>query len=185
MSNGELIFRNFRGNVIRREDSFSGILYCGRKYTSFKGCACLDCDGSCEPGSGCACPECDYTLAYILYCTGQMYCPLCKSMLLKLNIFNLKKLNDLNDNISVLCNECNNAYNYNCLPIMHCRKCIYNLCPNCAFSKISLNNLKEIKNIFNIGTLEGEGIFYCGKNYVFPNKCICSSCDGQCGPYIS
>ena len=156
MSNGELIFRNFRGNVIRREDSFSGILYCGRKYTSFKGCACLDCDGSCEPGSGCACPECDYTLAYILYCTGQMYCPLCKSMLLRLNIFNLKKLNDLNDNISVLCNECNNAYNYNCLPIMHCRS-----------------------------TLEGEGIFYCGKNYVFPNKCICSSCDGQCGPYIS
>ena len=183
MSNGQLIFKNFKGNVVRGKDIFSGILYCGKKYTSLNGCACLECDGSCGPDNGCACPDCDYTLAYILYCTGEMYCPNCKSMLLRLNIFNIKLLNGLQDNISILCNGCNGIYNQRCLPLMHCRRCTYSLCPNCAFSKISMDKLKHIRNIFTIGTFGGEGIFYCGKKYTFPNMCICSTCDGQCGPY--
>jgi len=183
MSNGELVFRNFRSNIARGKDFCAGILYCGKKYTSNNGCACLGCDGTCGPDNGCACPDCDLTLAYILYCTGEMHCPFCKSMLLRLNIFNIKKLNDLDDNAQILCNGCNQTYHYNFLPIMHCRKCCYNLCPNCAFSKISLDKLKSLRNIFNIGNSGGEGIFYCGKKYVFPSMCICSSCDGQCGPY--
>lgn len=183
MSNGQLVFKNFRGNVVRGKDIFSGILYCGKKYTSLNGCACLYCDGTCGPDSGCACPDCDYTLAYILYCTGEMFCPNCKSMLLRLNIFNIIILNGLQDNISIFCCGCNRMYNQRSLPLMHCRRCTYSLCPNCAFAKISMDKLKYIKNIFTIGTSGGEGIFYCGKKYTFPDMCICSTCDGQCGAY--
>ena len=183
MSNGEIIFRNSRSNIARGKDFCSGILYCGKKYTSSGGCACLNCDGQCGPGNGCPCPDCDYTLAYILYCTGEMHCPLCKSMLLRLNIFNIKILNNLEGNVQILCNGCLQTYHSDYLPIMHCRKCCYNLCPNCAFSKISIDKLKSIRNIFNVGNSNGGGIFYCGKKYVYPKMCICSSCDGQCGPY--
>ena len=125
------------------------IEYCGKKYTSNKGCPCLNCDGYCGPENGCPCPECYYTLSYILYSTGEMVCPYCQSMLIRLNIFNIRLLRELRNNSSIYCNLCNFAYNQVFIPMMHCRKCNYNMCPNCAFSKISLGNFKVITNIIN------------------------------------
>lgn len=183
MSNENLIFRNFRSIMHRGKDNFAGILYCGKQYTSEGGCACLKCDGFCGPDNGCPCPDCNYTLAYILYCTGEMNCPRCKLKLLRLNFFNIINLNDLNNNSEIICHGCNKTYKEKCLIFMHCRNCIYNLCPNCAFSKISLEKLSAIRDVLYIGCSEGQGIFYCKKSYTVPKKCICGSCDGLCGPY--
>lgn len=183
MSNNEMFFRNSKGIIKNGKDICQGLLYCGKQYTSAGGCRCFTCDGFCGFDNGCPCPDCDYTLSYILYCTNEMICPLCNSMLLRINICNIKLLNGLQNDYSVVCNLCNKSYNQNFLPIMHCRKCNYNICPNCAFSKVKIDNLKEIRNNINVGNSGGEGIIYCGKQYTYPNMCICGTCDGTCGSF--
>ena len=181
MSNGELIFRNTLGIIKRGEGIAQGLLYCGKKYSTDGGCPCLQCDGHCGPGDGCPCPDCYYTLSYILYSTGEMVCPFCKSMLLRKNIFNLRLLRGLPDNSSINCNLCKNSYDQVYLPMMHCRKCNYNMCPNCAFSKIRLGNFKVMTGLINWGYSGGEGILYCNNRYTNQNMCLCGSCDGTCG----
>jgi len=177
----EFIFKSRKGNIMRRGKGDSqGILYCGKKFTSHGGCQCLGCDGYCGPDSGCACPDCDYTLAYILYSTGEMICPKCQSMLIRLNIYNLKNLTNI---VSFLCNICFKNYFNNHLPIMHCMACNYNICPKCAFAKINIQKLKPFSDLLYNGHSGGEGMLYCGKKYTLNHKCICGSCDGNCGKY--
>ena len=183
MSNNEIIFRNSKGIIQRGKDNSQGLLYCGKQYTSSGGCRCLGCDGFCGPYNGCPCPDCDYTLSYILYCTGEMSCPYCKSMLLRINIFNLKLMSGFQNDYSIICNLCNKSYKDNYIPLMYCRNCNYKICPNCAFSRINVDKLNEIRNPLNDGNSNGEGIVYCGKQYTYPNMCLCGSCDGNCGLY--
>ena len=181
MSDDEIIFRNSKGIIRRGRDISQGVLYCGKQFTSPGGCRCFGCDGYCGPYNGCACPDCDYTLSYALYSTGEMNCPLCKSLLLRINIFNLKLMIGLQNNYSITCNSCNKSYNEIYLPLMFCRKCNYKICPNCAFSKINVDKLINIRNVLNLGYSDGEGIYYCGKQYTYPNMCLCGKCNGFCG----
>ena len=181
MSNEEIIFRNTAGIIKRGKGIAQGLLYCGKKYSTYGGCPCLNCDGQCGPDDGCPCPDCYYTLSYILYSTGEMVCPLCKFMLLRKNIFNLRLLRRLSNNSSINCNLCKNSYNQAYLPMMHCRKCNYNMCPNCAFSKIRLGNFIVRTCLIYWGFAGGEGILYCNNRYTNQNMCLCGSCGGVCG----
>ena len=64
-----------------------------------------------------------------------MNCPYCKSMLLRINIFNLKLMSGFQNNFSINCILCNKSYKDNYIPLMYCRKCNYKICPNCTFIK--------------------------------------------------
>ena len=184
MSNTEIIFRNSKDIIQNGKDNdCKGLLYCGKKYTSNGGCPCLSCDGICGMDNGCPCPDCDYTLSFILYSTGEMNCPICKSMLLRLKIFNIKILNGFSKDypISIRCNICMKEYYKNFLPIMLCKKCNYKICPNCAFKKISLDNINDLRNI-KLNSTE-DGMVYCGKQYTYLYMCVCGTCNGICGLY--
>ena len=163
MSNDNIIFRNSKGIIQKGKDNCQGLFYCGKQYTSSGGCRCLCCDGFCGPYNGCPCPDCDYTLSFALYSTGEMNCPNCKSMLLRINIFNLKLMCGLLQNdYPITTNFCNKSYSEIYLPLMYCKKCNYKICPNCAFSKINVDKLNEVRNFLNVGNSEGDGIVYCG-----------------------
>ena len=112
--------------------NYKGILYCGRKYTSYHGCRCKKCDGVCGPDSGCPCPECDYILSYSLYSTGKMICEKCSMTLIRLNIADIQKLFIRNNKYT--CGKClQHYYTFDNMPFLHCFNCNYNLCPSCAF----------------------------------------------------
>lgn len=183
MSDNDYIFRNSKSIMKRGTGISSGLLYCGRRFTSNGGCSCLSCDGQCGPSNGCPCPDCDCTLAYILYCTCKMNCPFCNSMLLRLNLFNIKNLAGYSQssNFTIKCNMCNRAYKEVYIPFMFCKKCFYYICPNCAFSQISFPYLKALNVKLYKGTGNGEGILYCGRPYTVPYYCLCGQCNGYCG----
>ena len=175
----ELIFINGKGDIMKRGNgNGQGMLYCGKKYTNNCCCSCLGCDGYCGPDNGCPCPDCDYTLAYTIYNTGEMNCPNCKTLLIRLNIFDLWNLTQKN---SFICNICKNNYTNSYIRVFHCMNCDYNICQNCAFSKINSKNINNIPYVICEGLFGGEGMFYCGKRYALNNKCICGTCDGNCG----
>ena len=125
MSNIEIIFRNIKEIINRGKDISPGLMYCGKKYASNKGYPFLNCDGYYSLENGYPCPEYYYTLSYILHSTGEMVCPYCKYMLLRLNIFNIRLLRRLLNNSSITYNLCNCAYYQVFISMMHCRKCIY------------------------------------------------------------
>ena len=175
----KIIFQNSK-RIIKEGSNFGkGILYCGEKYTKEDACSCGTCDGQCGPDNGCPCPDCQYTLSYILYSTGKMKCEICKKTLLRINIFNL---NNILNNNTYKCNICHYTYKkeYTFIPLMHCMKCNYNMCPSCAFSKISFfeEKIPKLEAGFNLG----KGIMYCLKNYTDSGYCLCGGCDGNCGP---
>ena len=66
------------------------------------------------------------------------------------------------------------------IPLMHCKKCNYNMCPKCAFSKITSfeQNIPKLMK----GDQIGSGMIYCGNNYTNYESCLCGTCDGNCGP---
>lgn len=174
-----LAFQDTKDNIIKRGNrDGQGMIYCGKKFTSKDYCPCLGCNGICGPNNGCACPECEYTLSFALYITGEMNCPICKNMLLRFNIFNLRNITKKD---SFICNNCNNSYSAPYIRIMRCMNCDYNLCQNCAFSKLNENNVKPFSHEMIQGVLYGEGMLYCGKKYVEYHKCVCGTCDGSCG----
>ena len=175
----KFIFQNSK-RIIKEGNNFGkGILYCGEKYTKENCCSCGTCDGRCGPDDGCPCPDCQYTLSYILYSTGKMKCEICKKTLLRINIFNLNNIYNYN---TYKCNICHFTYTneYYSIPLMHCMKCNYNMCPKCAFSKISFFEEKTLK--LEAGFNLGKGIIYCLKNYTDSGFCLCGGCDGNCGP---
>ena len=175
------IFQNSRKYINEGNDSGKGILYCGDKYTNESGCPCGTCDGYCGGDNGCPCPDCDYTLAYILYSTGKMKCGNCKKDLIRLKISDLKNIYN-SKNIyynNFECNVCHQKMFYTFIPLMHCLKCNYNMCPKCAFEKISPTEFQIPK--LEQGTDNGAGMIYCGKNYTEKNYCLCGNCDGNCG----
>lgn len=178
----DIIFQNSKKYVKEGDGFGKGILYCGEKYTNNKGCSCGTCDGQCGPNNGCPCPDCEYTLSYILYSTGKMKCGICDKTLLRINIFNLLKINPIYYSNSYECNVCHSSYQRELLfiPMMHCIKCNYNMCPECAFSKIIFfeENIPKLET----GSGVGKGIIYCKKNYIDSGFCLCRGCDGNCGP---
>ena len=180
----KIIFQNSKKIIKEGNGMGTGILYCGEKYTNEGGCPCGTCDGHCGPDNGCPCPDCHYTLSYILYSTGKMKCEICHKTLLRINIYNL---NNILSKASLPydeyeCNICHSIFNFELtfIPLMHCMKCNYNMCPKCAFSKISFfeENIPKFEDGFNAG----KGIFYCLKNYTNQGFCLCGNCDGNCGP---
>ena len=181
MDKNKLIFKNSKNIIIKEGNGDGeGILYCGQEYTNKEACQCSSCDGICGPNYGCACPDCEYTLAYLLYATEKMKCGKCNQILIRINFFNLKALNKTYEIFE--CDICNKSYNKSYIPVLHCFKCNYNVCPKCAFSKIDLSDLKNYKNIIPIpGKESGEGILYCGNKYTNEYFCICGECDGNCG----
>ena len=183
MSNHEIIFENSKSIIKEGVGFCQGLLYCGNQYTSNGGCACLNCDGFCGSFTGCPCPDCDFTLTYILYASGQMNCPKCKSILLRLNLFNRVNLFRKNLIDSITCDLCRKRYDEKFLPLLYCKNCDFDMCPNCAFSKINFEQLKKLEKInINSGIGNGEGILYCGERYTLPGNCKCGNCDGTCGP---
>ncbi|KAG4083208.1 hypothetical protein H8356DRAFT_1750396 [Neocallimastix lanati (nom. inval.)] len=180
MVNSELIFKNSKGIVMKQgTEVCQGILYCGKKFASNHGCKCGTCDGYCGIHNGCACPDCEYTLSYILYCTGKMKCGKCNNDLIRLNLKNIQLITGRYS--AFICDTCNGRYYQKYIPIMHCFKCNFDLCPKCAFSNISkyhLNNLRITSSLQSIS----DGVLYCGNRYTTCGKCICGTCDGRCGP---
>ena len=184
MSYYEIKFRNSKELIKMGKGICQGLLYCGKQYTSKGGCACLTCDGVCGPTYGCPCPDCDFTLSNILYSSGQMNCPTCKSVLIRLNLLNRVNIfsKNLNLTYSIICTICKRNYTEKYLPLLYCKNCDFDMCPNCAFSKINFSQLKELPTItLDNGSLNGQGILYCGRKYVFPGMCKCGNCDGKCG----
>ena len=183
-----MIFQNSKGYINEGGDHGKGLLYCGRNYTGNGGCPCGTCDGYCGTTNGCPCPDCEYTLSYLLFASGKMTCRTCYKSLIRIKIFELKALNKINPNASYRCDNCYKYMTLNYIPLMHCIKCNYNLCPPCAFSKLSFYEDENINlPTFKISDLEagfdlGVGSFYCKKNYVDSDFCICGGCDGNCGP---
>ena len=166
MKRERIIFQNSKKYINEGNGPGEGILYCGEFYTNPNGCSCHDCDGQCGPDNGCPCPDCEYTLSYILYSTGKMKCEICEKTLLRINIFNLKQLykKNKNSNPTFRCNICNKHFsNQLFIPLMHCKKCNYNICPKCAFSKITFFEQKIPK--LEEGYDLGSGMIYCTKNY--------------------
>ena len=176
----KLIFKNSKTIIKEGTGNGEGILYCGKEYTNNEGCQCGTCDGKCGPNNGCACPDCENTLGYLLYTTGKMKCNKCEKSLIRINLFNLKALTSSYNILG--CDICKKKYKKNFLPVLHCFKCKYDICPKCAFSKINLSDIKNYDKIIpNPGKKNGEGILYCGKEYTTENYCICGDCDGKCG----
>ena len=183
MEKERIIFQNSTKYINEGYSLGEGILYCGRIYTSPNNCACGQCTGQCGPDDGCACPDCEYTLSYILFSTGKMQCEKCQKTLLRINIFNLKNIVKSNSksNPTFQCNICHKHFtNQLFIPLMHCMRCNYNICPKCAFSKISYFEPK--KPYIESGFKLGAGMIYCKKNYANPDYCLCGGCDGNCGP---
>ena len=182
MSLYEITFRNSKSLINLGTGICQGLLYCGKRYTGSGGCSCLNCDGICGPSNKCPCPDCDLTLTYILYASGQMNCPKCKSLLLRLNLLNRINIFGKYLNYSIICDLCRKPYNEKYLPLLYCKNCDFDMCPNCAFSKINFIQLKNIPKI-NLykGESNGEGLIYCGRKYVLNNMCKCGTCDGTCG----
>ena len=181
---GEIIVKNSRRFMNEGEEKAKGILYCGRKYTNDKGCACGKCNGYCGPESGCPCPDCYYTLSYILYSTGKMKCPNCNKTLLRINLFNLKNIIFKKEgikNASFSCDICESNFSDEVyIPLFHCLKCDYDMCPKCSFSKISFFK-KSVPKLM-AGNGRGLGLIFCAKNYTHNGFCLCGGCDGNCGP---
>ena len=191
MKKESLIFRNSKQYINEGNGNGKGILYCGKKYSNEGCCKCGTCNGYCGPDNGCACPDCEYTLSYLLYSTGKMLCEKCNKTLIRINIFNLKNIlkSKTNQNPSFQCNICNKSFsNEISIPLMHCMKCNYNMCPSCAFEKlISIGDNTINKKVINIsdlqpGTVLGDGCIYCTRNYAEYQYCLCGGCDGNCGP---
>ena len=178
-----IIFRNSKRYINEGIGLGQGILFCGDKYTNDGGCPCGNCVGHCGPNKGCSCPDCEYTLSYLLYSTGKMNCGICKKTLIRINIFNLKNIlkSKTNMNPTFRCNICNKFYsNETFIPLMHCMKCNYNMCPKCAFSKLTTFEFEIPK--LELGFNLGLGMIYCQKNYTESGFCLCGGCDGNCGP---
>ena len=176
------VFRNSKRYINEGTGIGKGILYCGEKYTNNEGCPCGTCDGYCGIDNGCPCPDCEYTLSYLLYSSGKMKCGKCKKTLIRIIIFHLiniykEKKKPIQ---TIMCNICKNCYNYYFIPIMHCLKCDYSMCPKCAFSKITpfVQEMPVLEEGFNLG----YGMIYCKKNYVENGFCLDGGCDGNCGP---
>ncbi len=83
------------------------------------------------------------------------------------------------NNLSINCILCNKSYKDNYIPLKYCKKCNYKICPNCPFSKINVDKLNEIRNSLNVWNSGVEGIVYCGKQYTYPNMCLCGLYDGN------
>ena len=176
MENG-FIFINSKGKEIKEgTGNGQGILYCGEKYTTESGCKCTSCNGFCGPRNGCACPECEYTLSYILYATNKMKCGQCENMLTRMHLGELWSIKKQYS--SFKCNICQKKYDNFSVPVMHCLHCNYDMCPKCAFSKITTNNLQ---NFVSTMPIQSGGVFYCGKKFTDSGECICGLCDGYCG----
>ena len=187
MKKGLMFFRNSKKSINEGNGDGKGILYCGEEFTKNGYCPCGTCDGHCGMDNGCACPDCYYTLSYMLYMTGKMICPKCNKTLIRIIVANLKLLKKPVTKSN--CDQCHkNYFQKDFIPLMHCIKCNYNLCPPCAFSKLSFYEDENINlPTFKISDLEagfdlGVGSFYCKKNYVDSDFCICGGCDGNCGP---
>jgi len=182
MKNKGIVIQNSKKFINEGNGLGQGLLYCGEIYSNNNGCPCGTCDGRCGPDNGCPCPDCEYTLSYILYSSGKMKCGICKKTLLRINIFNLRNMtkSNFNSNPSFKCNICHSSFSEIFIPLMHCKKCNYNICPKCAFSKISSFEQKIPKLM--LGNEIGSGMIYCGENYTNSEYCLCGTCDGNCGP---
>lgn len=174
-----IIFKNSKRFINEGNGLGKGILYCGNQYTNINGCQCGKCNGHCGPDNGCPCPECENTLSFILYSTGKMKCQICYKTLLRINLLNLKYISEFGSNI--FCDNCQQNYSHdNYIPFMHCMKCNYNMCSKCAFEKIIPFKPKIPK--LELGFNKGAGMIYCRQNYTDSGFCLCSECDGNCGP---
>lgn len=145
----KMIFRNSTKYINEGKEEGKGILYCGDIYTNPGNCVCGTCDGQCGPYDGCPCPDCDLALSSLLYSTGKMKCGLCNKILRRINIYHLKHLQnkDISSRENFRCNICNQNYYKNYIPLMHCSKCNYIICPVCAFSMITKNELNKTNEI--------------------------------------
>jgi hypothetical protein len=176
----KIIFRNSERFINQGKDLGEGILYCGIRYTTSDGCPCGTCDGYCGLTNGCPCPDCDYTLEYILHSTGKMKCGKCNKDLIRLKLFDLKNIYTSKKIYNFRCDLCSRYFKDTlCIPLWHCMKCQYNICPKCAIAKIAPFEPKIPK--VEAGFNEGIGMIYCRKNYANENFCLCGSCDGNCG----
>ena len=176
----KIIFRNSKRYINEGIGFGEGILYCGDQYTNEKCCSCGSCDGHCGIDNGCPCPDCEYTLSYILYSTGKMKCGKCQKTLIRLKQRELKTIYSSKNINTFKCDSCNKRLsNELYIPLMHCLKCKYNLCPKCAFAKITPFEQENIK--IEEGFNDGVGMIYCRKNYTNEGFCLCGSCDGNCG----
>ena len=183
MKNEGIVIQNSKKFINEGNGLGKGLLYCGEIYANENGCPCGTCDGRCGPDNGCPCPDCEYTLSYILYSSGKMKCEKCNKTLLRINIFNLRNMAKSNNNLnpSFRCNICHSSFSQELfIPLMHCKKCNYNMCPKCAFSKITSFE-QNIPNLMK-GDQIGAGMIYCGQNYTNYESCLCGTCDGNCGP---
>ena len=176
----KIIFRNSERFINQGKDLGEGILYCGIQYTTSAGCPCGRCDGYCGLTNGCPCPDCDYTLEYILHSTGKMKCGKCNKDLIRLKLFDLKNIYTSKKIYNFRCDLCSRYFKDTLwIPLWHCMKCQYNICPKCAIAKIAPFEPKIPK--VEAGFNEGIGMIYCRKNYANENFCLCGSCDGNCG----
>jgi hypothetical protein len=175
------IFRNSKRFINEGTGKGKGLLYCGEQYAKNEGCPCGGCDGYCGLNNGCPCPDCDNTLAYLLYSSGKMICRTCKNTLIRIKVCELKLL-ILNPGYSDFsCSFCYKNYqNEGYIPLLHCFKCKFNMCPECAFAKIEKFEQKMPK--LELGIKESTGIIFCTNNYTTSSNCICKGCDGNCGP---
>ena len=172
-----IIFKNSKTFASLGSNGGEGLIYCGNRYTNPNGCPCGECDGSCGPTNGCPCPDCEYTLSFLLYSTGKMKCEYCKKTLLRINIFNLL---NITESTRFRCGQCDKYYNDKYIPMMRCIKCKFNLCPKCAFTKL-IPGIPQIPKL-ELGYNAGIGMIYCSQNYTHSDCCLCSGCDGNCGP---
>ena len=193
MKKDVIIFQNSTKYLNEGTGISKGILYCHSEYTKKNYCSCGACDGHCN--NGCACPDCENALSYLLYSTGKMLCEKCNKTLIRINIYNLKNILKSNNipNPAFKCNICNKSFcNELYIPLMHCMKCNFDMCPSCAFEKLisltesewnSINiDIEKNAEIFYKGKNSGLGNIYCGKNFTEKNFCLCGTCDGNCGP---
>ena len=169
-----IIFKNSKTFASLGSNGGEGLIYCGNRYTNPNGCPCGECDGSCGPTNGCPCPDCEYTLSFLLYSTGKMKCEYCKKTLLRINIFNLL---NITESTRFRCGQCDKYYNDKYIPMMRCIKCKFNLCPKCAFTKLT-PGIPQIPKL-ELGYNAGIGMIYCSQNYTHSDYCLCSGCDGN------
>ena len=109
--------------------------------------------------------------------SGKMKCEYCKKTLLRINIFNLL---NITESTRFRCGQCDKYYNDKYIPMMRCIKCKFNLCPKCAFTKLT-PGIPQIPKL-ELGYNAGIGMIYCSQNYTHSDYCLCSGCDGNCGP---
>ena len=175
------IYRNSKRFINEGSGIGKGLLYCGEQYAKSGGCPCGTCDGYCGITNGCPCPDCDNTLAYLLYSSGKMQCNTCKKTLIRIRVCDLKNIIQNPTANDFSCSICNKIYQkLDCIPLMHCFKCRYNMCPECAFAKIEKFESKALH--LELGIKDSKGIIYCKNNYTHRSQCVCKGCDGNCGP---